>query len=312
MSVKINNMMGGHNASNAVKKENRPFSKENTHANELSKKFDRLTISDERKENYRKSISANGQSLTYDNIARQKRILSGGIDYSYNLSRETDKLNKADEEALTDGSTLSWQTRLDNLGKAYQNLRDEIVQGYENGTRQLKVIDESSETGYRTLTMEEELSALDAAYEKNIKGFEGSSSQQEHAREIIDEWQEQIAMIKEGKSVGQSVEEQEEPMEQKEDKDQSGSSGMVGINAGKLARMLAAAKTRSQVQAVMSKIQSDLSECEAGKNQGMDVDEESVKAAQQLLQEAKSRMASAENREATPQEEMAAAIASLM
>ena len=62
----------------------------------------------------------------------------------------------------------------------------------------------------------------------------------------------------------------------------------------------------------MAKIQADLNECEAGKNQGMDVDEESVKAAELLLQEAKSRMGSAENREATPQEEMAAAIASLM
>ena len=313
MSIKINNLTVGCNASNAVKKENRLFSKENTNVNELSKKFDRLTISDEGKENHRKSISKDGRSLTYDNVARQKRILSGGINYSYNLSKEADKLNKADEEALTEGSTLSRQTRLDNLGKAYKNLRDEIVQGYENGTRQVNVIDESSETGYRTLTVEEELSALDAAYEKNVKSFEESSSQQEHAREIIDEWQEQIAMIKEGKSAEQPVEEQEKPVEQKEEeKDQSGSSGMVGINAGKLARMLAAAKTRSQVQAVMSKIRSDLSECEAGKNQGMDVDEESVKAAKQLLQEAKSRMSSAENREATPQEEMAAAIASLM
>ena len=101
-------------------------------------------------------------------------------------------------------------------------------------------------------------------------------------------------------------------VEEKAEEDQNKSGGMVGINAGKLARMLAAAKTRSQVQAVMSKIQSDLSECEAGKNQGMDVDEESVKAAKQLLQEAKSKMGSAENREPTPQEEMVAAIASLM
>ena len=38
----------------------------------------------------------------------------------------------------------------------------------------------------------------------------------------------------------------------------------------------------------------------------------SVKAAKLLLHEAKSKMSSAENREATPQEEMTAAIASLM
>ena len=93
---------------------------------------------------------------------------------------------------------------------------------------------------------------------------------------------------------------------------QSGTSGCVGINAAKLARMLAAAKTRAQVQAVIAKIQADLQECEAGKEQGMDVDEASVQAAESLLQEAKSRLGSAENREATPEEEMAAALASLM
>ena len=307
MSVKINNPMGGYNAAKTAKKENKPFIRENVNAHERSGKFDKLTISGGGTESYRKSVSDSGQSLTYN---KQKKILSGGINYSYNLSKEADKLNKADEAALTDGNTLSWQNKLDNLGKAYKNLRDEIVQGYENGTRQVNVIDESSETGYRTLTMEEELSALDAAYEKNVKAFEELSKQQEHASEIIDEWQEQVAAIKEGKSAEQTAEEQEAQAEQEKDEKKSG--GMVGINAGKLARMLAAAKTRSQVQAVMSKIQSDLSECEAGKNNGMDVDEESVKAAKQLLQEAKSKMGSAENREATPQEEMAAAIASLM
>ena len=86
----------------------------------------------------------------------------------------------------------------------------------------------------------------------------------------------------------------------------------MGINAAKLARMLAAAKTRSQVQAVMDMIQSDLRECDAGKEQGLDVDEESVKAAECLLEEAKSRMSSAEDREPTPQEEMMSALASLM
>lgn len=86
----------------------------------------------------------------------------------------------------------------------------------------------------------------------------------------------------------------------------------MGINAAKLARMLSAAKTRSQVQSVISKIKSDLKECEAGEAQGMDVDEASVRAAEQLLQEAKSRMGSAENRDATPQEEMSFALNSLM
>lgn len=90
------------------------------------------------------------------------------------------------------------------------------------------------------------------------------------------------------------------------------SGGCVGINAAKLARMLAAAKTRAQVQAVLAKIQADLKECDAGKEQGMDVDEASYSAAEQLLQQAQQQLGQAENREATPEEEMASALASLM
>ena len=88
--------------------------------------------------------------------------------------------------------------------------------------------------------------------------------------------------------------------------------GSVSINAAKLARMLSAAKTRSQVQAVIDKIKDDLKECDNGKAQGMDVDEESVQAAERLLQAAKSRLGSADDREATPQEEMASSLAGLI
>ena len=116
------------------------------------------------------------------------------------------------------------------------------------------------------------------------------------------------------KKAREEKEAQKSPAGGEEDPDEASESqgGKVGINAGKLARMLAAAKTRSQVQAVVAKIQADLSQCDAGKEQGMDVDEASVQTAEQLLQQAKSRMGSAENREATPEEELASALAGLM
>ena len=79
-------------------------------------------------------------------------------------------------------------------------------EGYESGTRQINVIDENSELGYRMLTMEEELSALDAAYEKNVKGFEEHAAQQNKAQAIIGEWKEQVAQIKSGVTTAQSVE----------------------------------------------------------------------------------------------------------
>ena len=108
------------------------------------------------------------------------------------------------------------------------------------------------------------------------------------------------------------IQQAEEAAETDEEIESESVGKSMGINAAKLARMLAAAKTRSQVQAVMDMIQSDLRECDAGKEQGYDVDEASVSAAESLLEEAKSRMSSAEDREPTPQEEMATALASLM
>ena len=113
-------------------------------------------------------------------------------------------------------------------------------------------------------------------------------------------------------NVEEDVEEEETSATEDEEIESESVSGWMGINAAKLARMLAAAKTRSQVQAVMDMIQSDLRECDAGKEQGLDVDEASVQAAESLLEEAKSRMSSAEGREPTPQEEMMSALASLM
>ncbi len=109
-----------------------------------------------------------------------------------------------------------------------------------------------------------------------------------------------------------SPDEEKNPDSSEDEAESEKVSGSVGINAAKLARILAAAKTRSQVQAVMEMIMSDLRECDAGKEQGLEVDEESVKAAESLLEEARSRMNSAEDREPTPQEEMASALAALM
>lgn len=183
----------------------------------LPKNIDKVSFSNEGIENYRKSVSEKGQALSYDGMLQLKKNLVKGVDYSYNLSREAEQLNEKDKEELADGGSLSWQKKAENLAKAYTNCYDEIVQGYENGTRQVNVIDENSELGYRALTKEEELSALDAAYEKTVKGFNNLVTHQQKAETIIGEWQKQIADIKSGKSTVQPTEEQTvEADEQKE------------------------------------------------------------------------------------------------
>ncbi len=53
-----------------------------------------------------------------------------------------------------------------DLNRAYGNLYDRIVQGYENGTRERYTEDKNSETGYRKMTKEEELKGLSLAFQK--------------------------------------------------------------------------------------------------------------------------------------------------
>ncbi len=86
----------------------------------------------------------------------------------------------------------------------------------------------------------------------------------------------------------------------------------MAINVGKLARKLAAAKTREQVQAVMQEIRQDIDECEAGREQGATVEEANINAAKNLLSQASQKVSQVSNNEATPEEEMAFLMAGLM
>ncbi len=64
------------------------------------------------------------------------------------------------------GSAYGIADKMEDSVRAYGNLYDEIVQGYRDGTRERYVEDENSETGFRKMTMEEELSGLDRAFQK--------------------------------------------------------------------------------------------------------------------------------------------------
>ena len=54
---------------------------------------------------------------------------------------------------------------------AYASIYDDIVKGYEAGTREVYVEDSESGTGYRKLTMEEEISELDKAFAERTDRF---------------------------------------------------------------------------------------------------------------------------------------------
>ena len=88
-------------------------------------------------------------------------------------------------------------------------------------------------------------------------------------------------------------------------------SGKVGVNVGKTARKIAAAKTTSQLRAVIAEIKGDMQEVKAGIEKGW-CDESEMEKVNSLMAQAQNRMGQVEDREATPEEENMFALASLM
>ena len=88
-------------------------------------------------------------------------------------------------------------------------------------------------------------------------------------------------------------------------------SGKVGVNVGKTARKIAAAKTKTQLQAVIAEIESDMQEVKQGIEKGW-CDESEMKKVESLMSMAQNQMGNVEDREATPDEENMFALASLM
>lgn len=153
----------------------------------------KLSISNEGQESYRKSINKDVQE-TSDIIFQQREKLKNEkisfVDYGYEMSKKAAQLNK--DAANVKSSGLSITDRADGYVAAYAALYDEIVQGYENGTREIYVADKN---GTHRLTKDEELSALDAAYTKTVDDFVAMERTNQHARGIISEEMEKISKI---------------------------------------------------------------------------------------------------------------------
>ena len=141
-----------------------------------------VTISEEGMKSYRERIT-NGQS--FKEVQEQRKLLletklSYDMNYKFTLSAKVNSLNEANLEA-SGTKYLSNEEKLDNIMEAYTSLYEEIVQGYESGTRVINVVDETSENGYRTLTMQEELADLDNAYESVVNTAVSIMRQSEEA-----------------------------------------------------------------------------------------------------------------------------------
>ncbi|MBR4342379.1 MAG: hypothetical protein IKP88_06710 [Lachnospiraceae bacterium] len=93
---------------------------------------------------------------------------------------------------------ISVSDTANNMLKVYASLYDEIVKGYENGTRETYVEDENAEGGYRKLTMEEELDELDKAYKGYVERYE--ATRDDHVIEILSAHAKKISELSGGRT----------------------------------------------------------------------------------------------------------------
>ena len=105
--------------------------------------------------------------------------------------------------------------------------------------------------------------------------------------------------------------EETEKAEDTSDKESETVSRSIGVNVGKTARKIAAAKTTSQLRAVIAEIKNDMQEVKEGIENGW-CDETEMEKVNSLMAQAQNRMGQVEDREATPEEENMFALASLM
>jgi hypothetical protein len=191
--MKISNYMNNTNL--IVEKNNVKVQKENKQTNEkhTTEQAVKLYISNEGMEYYRNCIQQNRQE-TYDDVLQRRELLKSekirDIDYGYEISKKAAELNK--DAANAGQNALSTTDRANGYVAAYAELYDEIVQGYESGTREIYVTDEN---GTHKLTKDEELSNLDAAYKKTVDDFVTMETTNQHARGIIGEEMNKISKI---------------------------------------------------------------------------------------------------------------------
>ena len=191
--MKISNNVN--NTTLIITKNDSKVQEENKQTNEkrTAEQSVKLSISNEGREYYRNSIQQNGQE-TYDDVLQRREQLINEkisvIDYGYEISKKAAGWNK--EAANTGRNVVSTTDRANGYVAAYAELYDEIIQGYEAGTREIYVADEN---GTRKITRDEELSALDAAYKKTVDDFVTMEKRNQHAREIISEEMDKISKI---------------------------------------------------------------------------------------------------------------------
>lgn len=151
------------------------------------------------------SLRNGGKAKTYEGVVKRKESIrqaskSIGAGYGYRLSEEAGKLKGQRESS----APYSFPDMAADYAGAYGNIYDEIVQGYKDGTAERYVEDESSETGFRRMTMEEELADLDRAFQKAADKAEVDAK----ASKILGAYKEKLSKMKSGQKLSADADEE--------------------------------------------------------------------------------------------------------
>jgi hypothetical protein len=171
---------------NSIKSQTKPIQ---LNKNRITESPVRVSISQEGLE--RSSLQQNGQQ-TYESMMQRREMLKKTrvMNYGYDLSMKAVELNDAASEHGS--KALNVNDRANGYISAYASLYDEIVQGYENGTREIYVEDGY---GMHRLTMEEELKELSEAYKRTVDDFVTMEKANEQAYAIVSQEMVKIASI---------------------------------------------------------------------------------------------------------------------
>ena len=148
---------------------------------EEGKKACKNNIEDSEKTNYEFMVANRTELIDQKNVPE--------IHYGFMLGNKLAEIIEHDEEfrSIEEKGSL--------LLEAYASTYDEIMQGHVNGTRSNYVEDQTAEHGYRKMTMEEEISGLDVAYQKYVSGFEAQTQQIVDASEAFDKYMAKLSIL---------------------------------------------------------------------------------------------------------------------
>ena len=169
----------------------------------------KVSISNEGLE--RSSSLQQNKEETYESMMQRREMLKKTrvMSYGYDLSMKAVELNDAASE--NGAKTLSVTDRANGYISAYASMYDEIVRGYENGTREIYVEDEF---GMHRLTKEEELKALEEAYKREVDDFVTMEKANEQAYAIVSQEMINIASVSARSGVAVSEANDSKAMEQ--------------------------------------------------------------------------------------------------